>query len=111
MCDEQFPGIKVECESHFRFQRNLQETRQLFLDRQQRLGFLQPRRQATILLLDEDMIPVPALIASAVLRWLVYTEISAGWIEARKKEIPIQHGRRTGTIGCVENVARHRKKD
>jgi hypothetical protein len=83
----------------------------LFLVRQQRLGFLQPRRQATILLLDEDMIPVPALIASAVLRWLVYTEIGAGWIEARKKEIPIQHGRRTGTIGCVENVARHRKKD
>lgn len=55
--------------------------------------------------------PRAALIARAVLRWLVYTEIGAGWIEARKKEIPIQHGRRTGAIGCVENVARHRKKD
>src|ERR1043166_7173139 len=55
--------------------------------------------------------PRTALIARAVLRWLVYAEIGAGWIEARKKEVPIQHGRRTGTIGCVENVARHRKKD
>ena len=46
------PRPSVVLVAHERFQRNLQELGNFFLVREQRLGFLQPRRQATILVLE-----------------------------------------------------------